>query len=899
VATAGPRELTTLQASTLRTALARLPPLQSGLSGMAGWQASGGTGAMSPADMTQLSRRLAAAMRPPLRPDRPASWSAVSAPFDPVVHPAPQAVFSDAPPTLELVYRTMLRANSRLVSGSLPDTVTHLSRHHRAGQPRSTTTFEVAVTPGTAARFGLAPGSAVNLGTFPIVGTLLLRVTGIVRPLRPSSAFWQVDPALAAPVHPFGGYHQIWAAGVFIGPAELTALQTFFAGSNMGGEWYFGLDDRGLSPAQLPAFLASIERLTGSNPEAGTAAARLFASPLVISSGVASSLSPYLSQQQAASAIDSLLIVDEFLAGLILMLVCARLSADAHRPELTLLRARGGSARQAAARLLARTSMVTGPGIILGAALALVVLPSAASPASWLLAGLAAGTALAGPAVIAAWRHRQVRPQDRSRGEVAAVRPSGRRLTAELTVAAAAGAALAALRWRGVATAGDLYVSVTPVLVAAAAGLIAARLYPVPVRSLLRFASGRRGPVGFLGLAIAARSRLSTILPALTLVISLTMAAFATMIMTSASSSQAAAAWQQVGADVLFQLPGNNQVSPAAQRAIGAVPGVQRTAAVYTATRTGPFAADLLAGPGPARTAAVAGLVVVDPARYAALADQTPWPDFPAAALARGTGAASAVPVLLSSQAAAAVAGSGQPATDRGRWTIVLDGIRMPIRVAGTIGDTPAMPTGGFYVMLPAWATPRLPSIPGPDRLLATGTAIRAPQLRLAAARHLPGYQLTSRAQVLAGLVNSPGQAVAKRLYLLGIWVAVLLSVVAVLFGLAASARGRVQLIDRLSALGMASRQARALAVTEVLPLLCVAVLGTLAGGSVLAFGVGPVLNLAVFTGSAARVPVRPDLAMLLPAGGIVVLATVIVAAQSAAFVRRDVAAALRREEAG
>jgi hypothetical protein len=59
----------------------------------------------------------------------------------------------------------------------------------------------------------------------------------------------------------------------------------------------------------------------------------------------------------------------------------------------------------------------------------------------------------------------------------------------------------------------------------------------------------------------------------------------------------------------------------------------------------------------------------------------------------------------------------------------------------------------------------------------------------------------------------------------------------------------------------------------------------------------GPVLNLAVFSGSAGQVPVRPDLAMLLPAAGVALLAIVIVTAQSAAVLRRDVAAALRREE--
>ena len=97
----------------------------------------------------------------------------------------------------------------------------------------------------------------------------------------------------------------------------------------------------------------------------------------------------------------------------------------------------------------------------------------------------------------------------------------------------------------------------------------------------------------------------------------------------------------------------------------------------------------------------------------------------------------------------------------------------------------------------------------------------------------------------------------------------------------------------------MPGRQSRALALTDLLPVLLVAVIGSLASGIVLAVVVGPVLNLAVFTGSASQVPVRPGPGMLLPAAGIVVLAIVIVAAQATAVLRRNIAAALRQEEAG
>ena len=127
---------------------------------------------------------------------------------------------------------------------------------------------------------------------------------------------------------------------------------------------------------------------------------------------------------------------------------------------------------------------------------------------------------------------------------------------------------------------------------------------------------------------------------------------------------------------------------------------------------------------------------------------------------------------------------------------------------------------------------------------------------------------------------------------------AALLSVIALLFGLAVSGPGRGQLIDRLLALGISTRQARALAVSEVLPLLTVAVLGTVIAGLALAIVLGPVMNLAVLSGTSGPVSLRPGLIAAVPAAGIVVVGLVIVAAQSAAFLSRNLAATLRREEA-
>ena len=66
---------------------------------------------------------------------------------------APGAVINGKPPKLEVLYRDPLASNASLVAGSY------------AAGPEPAGTVAVAVTPQTAARFGLHPGSRVTLNS--------------------------------------------------------------------------------------------------------------------------------------------------------------------------------------------------------------------------------------------------------------------------------------------------------------------------------------------------------------------------------------------------------------------------------------------------------------------------------------------------------------------------------------------------------------------------------------------------------------------------------------------------------------------------------------------------------------------------------------------------------------
>jgi putative ABC transport system permease protein len=883
VAAAGPRMITTAQTSAVRQAVAATSDLDRTISVTGYWPIGGGTD-LGPQQVNAMLGRqgLPAALRPPMVSPPSLRWAGVTTPDT-----APdnqQELLQDGFLKIELGYRSNLLTYARLVSGTLPDAVT-LVRPGRPGPP-SEIIFQVAATQATAAYLHLRPGSSLDLGSYGASAPMLVaQVTGILRPAAPASAFWQVNPQLAAPLVT----HTV-LAGFIIGPAELAAVPAAYPDGSATVSWSFPLDLGGLTDAQLPALLSEANALTSSASE--TEAEQnlgmgFLAANSSISCDLPLALGSYLSESTSVGAIDSLLLVGIFVAGLILLLVCALLAADAYRGELTMLRARGGATAQVAARMLARTGCLAGPGLIAGVALAVVLGPSGGNRVFWLLAGATAVVALTATPIICAWRTRRTRPAAAGRADLVITRQSARATVAEAAILIAAVGGLIAVSRRGLGTSNDLYLSASPVLAAAAAALVVARGYRVPVGALLAAAAPRRGPVGFVGLARTARSRFGQLLPALVLVLTMTLAAFGIMIAEAIGNGQSAAAWQQVGADVMIQRGGMASFTAGDEQAVSGVPGVRQVAAIYTAT--GGDAAQLAAA---GQTGTTANLVVVDPGPYARLASETPWPTFPASALSRGSGGGGAVPVIVSPNLAGGAGGAG--------LHLVLDGVSLPVRIAGTIAATPAMPGGGTFVVLPYWAAPGLPSIPPPETLLVTGSSINQRALAATVARSMPGSQVTVRQQVLSGLAANPALVESERLYPLAILAAIAFSAIAVLFGLAAAAGERRLVLTRLAALGMSARQALALAVSDALPLLSVAVIGTVAAGIVLALVIGPVLDLGVFTGGSVLLAgLQPELPFLLvPCAAMTALAVVILTADGIAWRRRDVAAALRQEEA-
>jgi putative ABC transport system permease protein len=881
LATAGARESMRLQNQALRETLASGPPF--------GIFASADSTVTTPAkqlNATQLrvaSDVMASGMHRPMVSPRAARWAGITSPQSGVTHPVPRA-FLVSPPLFETDYFSPLAGNARLISGSFPRTATTA---HQAG--KTIVVMQGVVTPATAYRFGLHVGSELLLQ--PIVQGLSahveLKVTGVVVPVHPSASFWAYDPPAAAPQVVRGS----WLGAALIGPGELAAFPSAYAEQPIRVAWAFPLDTSALTVAQAPAMTQAMTLVAAGavGNRALAASGAPLASPPTLYSGGLNTLATFQAGQAAAGAIDSLLTDALFAVALIVLLACALVVGDAYEAEVSLMLARGGSTRQAGLRILGRTAVAAGPAVVIGIAAGLAATPGGGPPEIWLIVAVAV-TALGAPPLIVAWRHRGSRALARAqRDDLAIPRRSRRRLVAEAAVLIAIVGAVVALRLRGAtpSSSGDPYTSSAPVLVALAAGLIAARLYPLPLRLLLRLAAPRRSPVGFLGIARAARSRSAVLLPALALVVALAVIALGGVLRSSVSRGQVAASWQEVGADDVIRALGSEQViGPVPQRAVAAVPGVAHTVAAYVVAPGDQQDANLLLRSG---ATIQAGVIIVNPQQYAALIASTPFPAFPARLLAqRGTGGA--VPVVATPEVAAAIR--------KGNNQLGVASTLLRVRLAATVSNTPALSTGGPFVIIPSWVERWLRAATPPGVLLVTGSNINARDLRAALARTLPASVLMSRQAVLNAKAQMPSVRGATAAFELCLLAAVAVSVAAVLLGLLMSGRDRTRVAAWLTALGMTGRQARRLAMLDALPLVLIAVLGAEAAGAVLAQTIAPALDLSVFTGSGAAVPVRLDLlAMTAPAAAAIVLVVVITAAQNALTRRRTKTGVLRLDE--
>jgi putative ABC transport system permease protein len=890
-ATAGARETLASRTQAVRqTVAATLPPartitVSAALNDVQGALASGtsasaGTSIVAPAAIDAITDQLHADFnRAPVRlTPAGTDWSSMTLPFTGVNGDLPGTGVT--PVKIEVSERQPLGPQLRLLSGHLP-----------VATP-SSATLQVAMTRATAATLGLHAGSTFALpgsedSSTGVVVPVTVLVTGIVTPVDPASSFWGIDPGLlAADLQQEPSGSRYWAGGVMVGPDEAEELQSYFGSRNLRMEWVIPLDLSSLDYQQVPPLSAALNQISTQVP-ALSGHFEPAASALTISSSMLFSLSTFIATAQSVDTLLWLLYVSLTAAGLAVLLLAARMVAVRRSPEITVIRARGGSLGQIAFGTGRDAALCCVPAAAIAVVAAVLTVPGAGSapgPGSaggWWPPIAVVAAAVLGPALIAAWPHRL----PRRRTAVPRYQRPRTRLVIEAALVAASVAGIVAFRDQGVpaGTGVNLYTSAAPILVAIPTVIVVLRLYPLVLRGLLRAVARTSRAPAFLGLARASRTAFTPALPTFALVLALTVAAFAGMVRDAVSNGEVAASWQTTGADATVTASyaaHSFTISPATARAVAAVPGVTHAAEVVNELWTTPAHGQV-------------NVLAVDPARYAELAARTPgFPAVAARRLATPAQAGAPQPVLVSPQAAADL---GRGAVTLSTRQASLQPVR--VRVAGVISSTPALPAGGAFVIMPLAAirSTITPSEPAPvNEMLLTGGSIDQAQLTAVVRHTLPGGVVTLRSSVLSALTSGPLQHGAFTLFSLALGVAAILGLAVMLLELALGASEREATLARLAAMGLGERQRAWVVAIEVMPAVIAAAVAAWACALALPHVLTPDIDLSVFTGSSVTVKLAADVASFaVPLAGLIVLAALSLGLEIRSG-RRRAAASLR-----
>ncbi|MGW2028638.1 FtsX-like permease family protein [Streptomyces sp. NPDC001356] len=516
------------------------------------------------------------------------------------------------PAHISLAAQNDLADHARVRTGRFP----------RAPHPvdASTPEVEAAVTAATAKALRIEVGSVVHMPA-PGRAPLAVRVTGVLVPRDPGSAYWSTVPLLRTPTlvtlpTPGPDPDKYWLGALLLAPEAAPAL--LGTSTDPARYWHLAPDLRGLRAHDLDRLRPAVAALE-SGPglqraravtDDGTDVSTDLDDALASFSRLRSGIAPLVSVAAAGAAT----------VVAVVLLMTGGLAADRRRAELALLRARGASLSGLAVRLLAETAVIAVPAGALGLAVALLVVPDGRITPAVLCALAVLLAACAALPLRAALAHRTVR-LTAPREDITSVRPSRRRTVAELTLLVLAAGAVATLRRRGAS--GDQLTAVAPVLVGVIAAFVLLRVYPLLLRRLSGPAGRLRGAVGYLSLTRAGRTQGSAVLPLLALLTALTTAAFGGSVLAGVAEARDRAALLRVGADARADagvpLPAD---APARARSVPGVRAVTPVSIAYEAK--------------PEDGANAVPLVGVDPGGYDALTTHTGLGPFPSDRLTAG-----------------------------------------------------------------------------------------------------------------------------------------------------------------------------------------------------------------------------------------------------------------------
>jgi putative ABC transport system permease protein len=740
-------------------------------------------------------------------------------------------------------------------------------------------TVEIALSTSAAELLSLRTGDELVVGLLNGAGLPELRLvlTGLFEPRDPAAELWQVDPSALRPLPGLSDREGTFRiASAYFADGALPVLSQVIVGQSATTTLTVRVDvDAGrLLPEDVAALATGVRRAT-------TQTVLFRDGGIGFTSGLPEALARYQARRGPVVALAAVLLAGLLGCAGVVLFLAARLLLERRRAALALAVTRGAAPSQGLAVLALEALVVALPAAAAGALLAGALVPGRLRTTGLLLV-VAAAVLPVVVVPIAGWR--QVAPRRVARSATTPGRWFGARRTAsggtspgvlrhgrragEVFLLGVTAAAVAAIVSRGVAAAGtgagagqevtaagtpvDPLVAATPLLVAVSAALLAHRALAVPLGAAIRWAAGRPGLVGFLGLARAGRAGALGVSATAALTVALAGATLSSVTQATLDAGAERAAWRAVGADLRLTSGGLGDAQAAA---LARVPGVEAATPV-TLEREVPFFVIRPGGANSLSPDALVTVIAVDPAELADVQRDVPHrPALPpgfAAPTAKGGDGLDVLPVVVSS--------------DLGRAG---DDVRFEIgarqargKALAALDEFPGAPPDGPWLLV------------GADPLRRATGAVLSSQVLLARAPGLAGDAAPSRAfldQVRraagAGTVTTPAAwrggdtgSTLVRAVRTGVPVSVaaggLLAALAVFLTLLGGGAARRRFLAHLRALGLSGRQAGTLVALEVLPGAVVALAAGLVAGLATAWLVLPAADLRPLTGAVAEPPV-------------------------------------------
>jgi putative ABC transport system permease protein len=536
------------------------------------------------------------------------------------------------------------------------------------------------------------------------------------------------------------------------------------------------------------------------------------------------------------------------------------------RSETGVSRARGASSLQVLAAQVAEGLLIAAPAGLLGwAAAVLLIQARGSSLSAWLAFGLVASTVVLLVLSIAGVARRPL--GETGRDDVVVSRPSPRRLALEGAVAVAAAGGVYLLRRRGLESGADEgfdpYLAGVPVLLGVACGIVALRLYPLPILGLSRLVRRSRGLAVHLGLNRAARQPDISSAPLLVLVLALAIACFSAAMLATLESGQDRSAWRTVGADARVDAELRDLESRLPAELASRLDEQGDIARAYV--QYVDFASLARNVPGIPTERAEPGqealVIAVELDAYERIVGGTPAAlRFPPEL--RNPGIPGLLPTVVS---------TNWPAT--GTFQIKLPRTTASTIVVGNRDSFPGVPTDTAFAIVP-WSELKKTEAEGeivePNRLYVRGIGPAA--IREAVADSAPQATVETRADVVDRLQESPLIENVLRGFRAAIVLAALYAAIAIGLMALIAARSRARDLALVRTMGASPRDVFVLAAVELAPLVLTALALGIALGIAIPHLIEPGLDLAFFTGSGDAPIVIPWRTPVLAAAGILVL---------------------------